>query len=397
MGTAYTLSLFDPADTPCKGVDTRQLHSVEQVVSLLQMLDRARPGANPRFERLMNLLDCAHPGHGVGFSGRADGLPMRPEPGSKQRFGPGADQAVLLLAVDLDQCDLVAVMPDLLFWSRELGLDVFDELQGIFLPWRALPVPKETGLAFARQSGWAAPLKVWNNALELRQVLIDRLTHLLVDHGYGFRVEPGYDAVFERETDDGFQRIAARIGGAPPALTCKFDIEQGSRRFTQVMQSAGYPLGNPEGTRLILNEQLVSFRTLNHPGWDRLSGHVVHLVWTQGWLDWMLDDLGALVLPVLEQARTAEGLCKLYTDPQSAGRFPRAVREHGDVSRFAMLPAIAAAYFAGSPQFELLTLRCLKQLKLGEQPGQRDGQSEQITRLVDALRSSATPETGMSA
>jgi len=142
---------------------------------------------------------------------------------------------------------------------------------------------------------------------------------------------------------------------------------------------------------------LVSFRTLNHPGWDRLSGHVVHLVWTQGWLDWMLDDLGALVLPVLEQARTAEGLCKLYTDPQSVGRFPRAVKEHGDVSRFAMLPAIAAAYFAGSPQFELLTLRCLKQLKLGEQPGQRDGQSEQITRLVDALRSSATPETGMSA
>lgn len=397
MGTAYTLSLFDPVDTPCQGVDTRQLKTVDQVESLLKLLERARPGANPRFERLLNLLDRVHPGHGLEAGGSADGLPIQAGDGSGQRFGPGADQAVLRISLDLDTCDLPKIMPDLLFWSRELGLDVYDELQQIFLPWRSLPVPKETGLSFARQSGWATPLKVWNNALELRQVLIDRLTHLLIDHGYGFRVEPGYDAVFERETDDGFQSIAARIGGEHPALTCKFDIEQGSRRFTQAMQRAGYPMGNPDGTRLIVNEQLVSFRTLNHPGWDRLPGHVVHLVWTQGWLDWMLDDLGVLVLPVLEQARTAEGLCKLYTDPQSSGRFPRAVKEHGDVSRFAMLPAIAAAYFAGSPQFDLLTLRCLKQLEQSAKPGQLDGQLDQITRLVAALRSSTTSETGMSA
>ena len=397
MGTAYTLSLFDPVDTPCKGVDTRQLQHVDQVESLLRMLERARPGANPRFERLMTLLDRAHPGHGVEFSGRADGQDMRAPEGAGQRFGPGADQAVLQLTIDLERCDLSAVMPDLLFWSRELGLDVFDELQGIFLPWRGLPLPKEAGLQFARGSGWATPLKVWNNALELRQVLIDRLTHRLVDHGYGFRVEPGYDAVFERKTDDGFQRIAARIGGEHPGLTCQFDIEQGSRRFTQTMQQAGYPLGNPDGTRLILNQQLVFFRWRHHPGWGRLPGSVAHQVWTQGWLDWMLEDLSALVLPVLDMARSAEGLNALYNEPAYAASFPGALNEAGDVDTSRTLPALAAAFFSGSPHFERLALRCLKQLRQNEQPGRIDARVEQVTRLISTLRASAPAGMGTAA
>jgi hypothetical protein len=104
MGTAYTLSLFDPLDKACDGVDTKQLQHVEQVITLLKMIERARPGANPRFGRLMALLDRAHPGHGVSFSGRADGLPMQSPGSADHLFGPGSDQAVVSVAIDLDQC-----------------------------------------------------------------------------------------------------------------------------------------------------------------------------------------------------------------------------------------------------------------------------------------------------
>lgn len=40
MGTSYTLSLFDPVDTPCQRVDTRQLATIEQVESLLKLLEK---------------------------------------------------------------------------------------------------------------------------------------------------------------------------------------------------------------------------------------------------------------------------------------------------------------------------------------------------------------------
>jgi hypothetical protein len=66
-----------------------------------------------------------------------------------------------------------------------------------------------------------------------------------------------------------------------------------------------------------------------------------------------------------------------------------------DTSR--TLPALAAAFFAGSPHFERLALRCLKQLRQNEQPGRIDARVEQVTRLISTLRASAPAGMGTAA
>jgi hypothetical protein len=45
MGFAYCLSLFDPTDEPCNGLDTRRLNDVGQVKTLLGILGKTRPAS----------------------------------------------------------------------------------------------------------------------------------------------------------------------------------------------------------------------------------------------------------------------------------------------------------------------------------------------------------------
>ena len=150
MSFLYTLNLFDPTDRSCDGVDTRTFTSLEQAETLVQLLGSQCPGINPRFERLLVLAHRDFPGKVQAFSGRnGDAVRVAGQP--QKLEGEGKTGALLTVAVDSN--DLSAVMPELLRWSRELGLDVFDEVRRVFLPWRGKPVPAEVGMA-VRAGEW---------------------------------------------------------------------------------------------------------------------------------------------------------------------------------------------------------------------------------------------------
>jgi hypothetical protein len=362
MGFVATWIVFDPADGPTPLLDTRELKDLGEVQTLLDRLSAQKPGPNPRLERLLGLLAQHHPGKVWASStslGQAIELTPLP-PGLK---GEGRDAALWTLSVELDDPgELEVVVPDMLFWARELGLDVYDEMQGVFLAWRGKPVPWETGAEYAVQSGWGRPLKAWPSALDLRQGLIAGLTQALCFNGFAFAPEPGWDAVFVRKIEDGYQKVSARLKGQAPGWLCDFAIEQGSQTLTKAVAAAGYPLGNPNRLNKAFLLDLSDFRSLHNPGWDRLGAKQDKLAWTEGWVDWMLDDLKALVLPVLDKAQTLEGLDALYHRPEVGKLFPLAVRPLGEIDNDVMEPVLAIAYAAHNPEFEALAKRIEDQL-----------------------------------
>jgi hypothetical protein len=381
----YTLNLFDPTDRSCDGVDTRTFTSLEQAETLVQLLGSQCPGINPRFERLLVLAHRDFPGKVQAFSGRnGDAVRVAGQP--QKLEGEGKTGALLTVAVDSN--DLSAVMPELLRWSRELGLDVFDEVRRVFLPWRGKPVPAEVGMAYAQASGWGRPLRVWSSALELRQVVIDRLTRRLSFHGWQFQTEPGFDAVFLRPVSDGYQRITARLKGDLPALSCDIVIEQGMRWFTQAMRQAGYPLGNPSAVNKIFQFDLADFRLLHSPGWLRwIDTGLVALTWSEGWLDWLLDDLESQAIPVLNKAQTMDGLYGLFLDPANAGTFPANVPQIGAADPACFEAVLAVAFACEHRGLDALISRFDTQLKSQGSEASRVA----MQRLVRALRELPRP------
>lgn len=380
MGFLYSLNFFDPTDESCDGVDTRRFSGLGQVESLIQLLGSQAPGMNPRFERLLVLADRTFPGKVSAFTGRSgnevgvSGLPPKMQ-------GEGRTGALLTVAVDSG--DLRVVMPELLCWARELGLDVFDEVRRVFLPWRGKPLPIDIGMEYAQASGWGRPLCVWSGAMELRQVLIDRLTRRLSLRGWQFMTEPGFDAVFVRPVSDGNQRLMARLTGEMPALCCDIAVEQRSRWFTKAMGQAGYPLGNPNGLSTVFQLDLTDFRLLHNSGWKRWldTGHMV-LAWSEGWLDWLLDDLEEQVIPVLDRAQTMDGLNSLFLEPVGATSFPANVSRSGYIEPERMRAVLAVACACGHGGFDELVSRFEAQLK---SQGSK-ASIEAMTRLVRALR-----------
>ena len=393
MGFVATWIVFDPADGPPPLVDTRELKDLGEVQTLLDRLSAQKPGPSPRLERLLGLLAQQHPGKVWASStslGQAIELTPLP-PGLK---GEGRDAALWTLSVELDDPgELEVVVPDMLFWARELGLDVYDEMQGVFLPWRGKPVPWETGAKYAVQSGWGRPLKAWPSALDLRQGLIAGLTQALCFDGFAFAPEPGWDAVFVRKIEDGYQKVSARLKGQAPGWLCDFAIEQGSQTLTKAVAAAGYPLGNPNGLNKAFLLDLSDFRSLHNPGWDRLGAKQDKLAWTEGWVDWMLDDLKALVLPVLDKAQTPEGLDALYHRPEVGKLFPWALRPLGEIDNEVMEPVLAIAHAAHNPEFEALAKRIEDQLTRNAEAAYL----KVISSLLTVLRGGKLPEVAHAA
>ena len=393
MGFVATWNIFDPADGPTPLTDTRELKDLGEVQALLDRLSAHKPGPNPRLERLLGLLARHHPGKVWASStslGQAIELTPLP-PGLK---GEGRDSALWTLSVELDDPgELEVVVPDMLFWARELGLDVYDEMQGVFLPWRGKPVPWETGAEYAVQSGWGRPLKAWPSALDLRQGLIAGLTQALCFNGFAFAPEPGWDAVFVRKIEDGYQKVSARLKGQAPGWLCDFAIEQGSQTLTKAVAAAGYPLGNPNGLNKAFLLDLSDFRSLHNPGWDRLRAKQDKLAWTEGWVDWMLDDLKALVLPVLDKAQTLEGLDALYHRPEVGKLFPWALRPLGEIDNDVMEPVLAITHAAHNPEFEALAKRIEDQLTRNAEAAYL----KVINSLLAVLRGGKSPEVAQAA
>ena len=235
---------------------------------------------------------------------------------------------------------------------------------------------------------------MWSSALELRQAVIDRLTRRLSFHGWQFQTEPGFDAVFWRPVSDGYQRITARLKGDLPALSCDIVIEQGSRWFTQAMRQAGYPLGNPSALNKIFQFDLVDFRLLHSPGWLRwIDTGLVALTWSEGWLDWLLDDLESQAIPVLNKAQTMDGLYGLFLDPANAGTFPANVPQIGAADPGSFEAVLAVAFACEHRGLDALISRFDTQLKSQGSEASRFA----MQRLVRALRELPRPVSVSSA
>ncbi len=358
MGVMYGLLMFDPTDTPCRGIKTHQLSSMTEVESVLRTVLRARPGLNPRMERLMHLVRTHHPTEVVLFEAADDGADLQVQDANGNwTWGPGAEQALFRVAVDPETCDMQALMPDLLFWARELGLDVYDQLQDFFLPWRGKPMPSAEAMAFGQQSGWWRKLRVWNHSIELRQVVIDRLTTLLCPHGWVFAPEPEWDAVYVRDVPSGRQRIQAWIKGPDPGLQCQLHVSLGSRMLTRVMVEAGYPMGNPDGVRKAFSHSMMRFRGRANPGWLRLPLDQVDLAWTEGWLDWMMDDLQRLVLPAMERAKTLQGTADMLLGDTGRVGLPFPADTGGIPETDFMVSALVFAKASGADSADVLAKR----------------------------------------
>jgi hypothetical protein len=158
--------------------------------------------------------------------------------------------------------------------------------------------------------------------------------------------------------------------------------------LTKAVAAAGYPLGNPKGLNKAFLLDLSDFRSLHNPGWARLGAKQDKLAWTEGWVDWMLDDLKALVLPVLDKAQTLEGLDALYHRPEVGKLFPWAVRPLGEIDNDVMEPVLAVAHASRNPGFDALAKRIVDQLSSNSETAYL----KVVSSLLAVLRWEASPE-----
>ncbi len=287
MGMVPFWHVFDSYELP--DTDTRSLTDPQQAWALIERLYGQPPAPHVRIRRLVSLLARELPDDPPGTSPEVhvweDGLAPVPET---------VEHAACSLGIGAGGFE--RVLPRALTLARELLLDVVDDMHGVYVPIRGLPVPQAEGVQYLRALLHPQARRPWADTAALRQALKTGLTELLQPMGFGVVAEEGAVLRFERHWAQGLLSITAHISGPEKSLQCSLHLED--RRPAD---------GRSDVARL--NTTLEALRQQHEPAWsaERTGRPFIRLAMTSFWVDWMLEDLAKWGLPLLEPVDRSGG------------------------------------------------------------------------------------------
>lgn len=276
MGMVPTLHVFDAFDLP--DVNTKGVGEWKQSWEFLDRLRTQAPAPNVRIRRLALMLRNEFP----------DDLPTAPVEAQNWEDGYAphpdlCDQSVV--SVSSGPYGLERLTPQVINLARELLLDVVDDLLGVYVPARGLPLPQGEGLAFLRSYLQPHTGRRWESSQALAQALSTGLMSVLGTAGFVQVAQTEQTVRFERQASKGVQSVTAGIYGPEKSLHCRIFIDQ---------RQPGVP-------EAIVDTSLNALRAEHEPAWlqARTGEPFVNLCMTAFWLDWMLEDLARWGLPLL--------------------------------------------------------------------------------------------------
>lgn len=337
--------------------------SFEQACQSLERLEAQRPGPNPRFLAFAQALQ-SRPDMPAGWKG-----PLA-EQASR------VPEAVWHLSLPAD--DLVSALQAVVEHATALGLVVLSEpLAMAFLP-KGVILPPEM------REQWAQLSAQLQATLPLTKAEVVRLTATLLrkrlaPHGFIPRMMgTGWDAVFVRPTQDGYQCVQMRIMGDSPGFKCMLRCGHRSDHVEALFEQIfGSELRIP---------QTFWFHPTVFVGADTGSLPIENT----GEIRALLDVFERHSMAVLDLAREPGGLDKVMNEPQ---RFPfsytdlhplapqNLADEYISYGRDLCLKPLIVAWLARNPGFEdrVAVLRKFVQ-------GRADVSESDIARVVNHLR-----------
>lgn len=355
---SYSLYIWDSSRTSIL-YWPKDLSDIGQVV---EHLAKESPGFNKRFERLAQHLlrrfPLPIPKPAAGASKEEIEAYLDQEESVWRSGNPVEEVRQLQGALwmpDIDPARAAEVLSVLLPMARELYLDVFDDQQGVyfppFFPGRQVIPPERANVRYALDPGAANPPKF--TKATVRKHFIARLTPALAPHGFEPVLDPNASISFRREIDGGYQLITGLIGGSSPDYRCDLSLESLSRRFYAIRLAAARPSEPSPNFDFYGSAFLTSVKSIRNwlvPGWQ-LGGDSEYARSPEE-MDWMVEDLLRLGLPLLEKARTVEGMAWLYTSEDAQTVFPGNFWAGQKIRSIAAHKVLPYARLAGNLRFE---------------------------------------------
>ncbi len=244
--------------------------------------------------------------------------------------------------------------------ARALHLDVLDDTVGIYYPGdrdygKVVPAER-TDVLYALDPSAATPVKY--TKATVRKYLAERMAAALAPHGFT-PVKPSvFGFHFERKIEGGRQELFGSVEGSEPDYRTWIHISSRSDRMNEIVTKA-YGLTEPDvpnGSRSeTFTTDLGVLRYYMCPAWQNSVSGDTHYCRNTEEMDWMVEDLLRLGLPVLDKARTLEGLNWLYTgedgDPMCFKSFWNLTVDERN-RRAYRTQRLVYARLAGNPRFE---------------------------------------------
>lgn len=256
--------------------------------------------------------------------------------------------------------------------ARALLLTVVDPQRGLLVQYQ--PSYSDSDRLLFPQSALADYHRLDSNVAtdqftqaSLRQHIIERLTPALAEHGFKREIHKSYGFYFWRPFGDYRQSISGNIEGTSPDYEFR-DVSIGG------------------GGRHPLSIELKKLRMHAQPAWDSEDSRRYRLARNFEWVGWMVDDILAYGLPILDKGRTSEGVDWLYNAPEGLKIFPGNVYNSRPQQRDE--DAIIVAMQVGNPHFEDIASRLLEMSK-----GKPEWFSSRVLKKIEFCRTLLnTPE-----
>lgn len=250
-------------------------------------------------------------------------------------------------------------MPELLSvllpLARQLRLDVFDEEQGIYLPAMGLPLPEGEGDRYRMSFDRKAYSPTLFSVESLRAFFVERLTLALAGLGFEYRSRTGDDFFFIRNIDGGEQIVRGIFRGRAPALSCEISLISCSDRLAAIKrQFEGPNLVHPRNYSMVFHVFFRRVRELARPAWNTFPFATSSYTTNEEEVDWMVADLLSFGLPILDKARTVEGVDWLFNSEDGAAVFPNNLHSpQSGITDYAHEATIYAR-LAANPRFDTI-------------------------------------------
>jgi hypothetical protein len=239
--------------------------------------------------------------------------------------------------------ELLAVLLPL---ARFLHLTVLDPQRGLLVQYQQFYIdgfvfPPSALADYQRLDPEAATAQF--TKAKLRRYLLEYLTPRLAEHGFQYKTHRSYSVNFQRQIDGKEQKICGCIEGSSP------DDYRGE-----------FEIVDPDLHSGIKSSIL---REIVQPNWDN-EIHRTEFMRNFEEAEWLAEDLLKYGLPILDKARTLEGVDWLYNSPEAASVFFGNVYHSNPFWRHIL--AIKAATQVRNPHFEEIAIRLLE--KFADKP-----------------------------
>lgn len=254
--------------------------------------------------------------------------------------------------------------------ARFLHLNVLDPQRGLLVQYQqfytdGFVFPPSALADYQRLDPEAATAQF--TKAKLRRRLLDYLTPRLAEHGFQYKTHRSYSINFQRQIDGKEQKICGRIEGSSP------DDFQGEFEIV--------------GPDLHTGIKLFRLREIAQPNWNNEARRIEFMRNFEE-AEWLAEDLLRYGLPILDKARTVEGVDWLYNSPEAASMFPGNVYHSNPVWRHIM--AIKAATQVRNPHFEEIASRLLEKFADNPDSLQAIGNKKLIDQCRAELHSADT-------